>query len=596
DCNHVSPHDVAPNLPIELAQEVLVAAIRSTRILHASHDGSANLVPYLNVLGPRSQFPNITYTAINKCWWIHLDHASERGNIDLANLLVAMSTSYPFRPLQYTPKAIDLASANGHLDMLKWWTDVARGKHGLRLVFSPEATCCAKSVAILDWWETESGLPKFYPSHCVFACRKGDLDLFHWWSTRADCGIGRDCYHEAIVGEHHHMLEAYGPGPHYCHLDTADEALELGDVVALQWLADNTDQALSWGSDGPKEPVVVPVFKSGKLEAVKWVLDYLERDEFVFGQGLADLQEWAELAAGSGSVDLLEWVLSDESGIGNESTRFELKSIQVSDAIGRGHIPVLEWCLARGYKLEYDAVAFVNRVEVLQWLKQHDLPLKCNIAAVVETACRSGAIDVLRFWHEHQPDTLEPTRDALAGACYKDQVDVFRFLSTIPTGKSVLAKLDEPAFRQACLFGATRVLQWWLHESGVPLPLQELDRLSAQALQSHASNEPAPATRGGDVQLRSYYNVKTIQFDDCNPRNRSVLDVASMRGDIGMLDWWKQYISQRSAGRCQGHLAVLEWWQASGLEAKECGPEFELTWAAAKWWEEQGLVGDNEKV
>ncbi|KAI8806515.1 hypothetical protein BJ742DRAFT_870416 [Cladochytrium replicatum] len=102
-----------------------------------------------------------------------MDEASSKG---LARLLDHYLSNRE-RPCEYTDKSIDSASANGHVSVLEWWRN-----SGLELMWSEDAfdeACPTRNIGVLTWWKS-SGL-ELKPLPMDLASEEGHVDVLEWW-------------------------------------------------------------------------------------------------------------------------------------------------------------------------------------------------------------------------------------------------------------------------------------------------------------------------------------------------------------------------------------------------------------------------------
>ena len=84
----------------------------------------------------------------------------------------------------YTTESIDNASANGKLNILKWWKK-AHIVNGVELKYTEKAINFASKnnhVSCLDWWYKESGLDLKYNHNAIdYASSKANIEALDWW-------------------------------------------------------------------------------------------------------------------------------------------------------------------------------------------------------------------------------------------------------------------------------------------------------------------------------------------------------------------------------------------------------------------------------
>ncbi|KAI9224678.1 hypothetical protein BC828DRAFT_40554 [Blastocladiella britannica] len=115
-----------------------------------------------------------------------VDYASANGHLDVLKIWKSSGCA-----MVYTQRAMDFASARGHLEVLSWWM-----MSGLELLYSKAAMDKASgriesngvqseqvSIAVLDWW-LASGLPILYSASAMInSSQAGFVDVLSWWSV-----------------------------------------------------------------------------------------------------------------------------------------------------------------------------------------------------------------------------------------------------------------------------------------------------------------------------------------------------------------------------------------------------------------------------
>ncbi|KAJ3121203.1 hypothetical protein HK098_003902 [Nowakowskiella sp. JEL0407] len=108
-----------------------------------------------------------------------IDVASAYNRVDLLDWAVELTQKNRYIKLFWTNKAMDYASANGHIGTLNWWI-----RSNLRLIWSEYAMDSASAKGhtnILDWW-LDSKLDLRY---CIAAMDNaswtGQVDSLDWW-------------------------------------------------------------------------------------------------------------------------------------------------------------------------------------------------------------------------------------------------------------------------------------------------------------------------------------------------------------------------------------------------------------------------------
>ncbi|KAJ1540468.1 hypothetical protein HK405_011325, partial [Cladochytrium tenue] len=115
------------------------------------------------------------------------------------------------------------------------------------------------------------------------------------------------------------------------------------------------------------------------------------------------------------------------------------------------------------------------------------------------------------------------------------------------------------------------------------------------------------ATESGNVSVLKFWMDSPRIFRETwqagvLPAYRLVLDEASSKGHVAVLDWWVHRSGFRldwleksmDMASNEGHIDVLNWWIASGLELKWTEhaldrPTAELRLEVLDWWMQSGL-------
>jgi hypothetical protein len=143
----------------------------------------------------------------------------------------------------YGIEAIDGASKNGHVQILRWWK-----QSGLPLLYSKVSLEQASSnghIPVLDWWRDAAALDHsilINPGRSLlWAARNGHADVLRWWHASGIC-VGYDGGVALVASEwgHTHVLETWRKlkGDEHVIFDAEEvifTATAYGRVEVLEW-------------------------------------------------------------------------------------------------------------------------------------------------------------------------------------------------------------------------------------------------------------------------------------------------------------------------------------------------------------------------
>lgn len=269
-----------------------------------------------------------------------IDIASANGHTDVLDWWLTSKFQ-----LAYSIDSVDLASQNGHVNVLDWWV-----RSGLELKYTEKAMCTAH-LKVLEWWMrsgTDSSIRlklKYSEYAVIHATRYGHIDILKWWVAFVPSVDMRKTYQSDVNPDGVH-------DPKVVFACVIDDASAYGHTNVLNW----------------------------------WVESGLE---FAYSANAIDL------ASQNGHLNVLEWW--------NIS---KLKLIYTTEAINSAsrnrHINVLDWWTTSGLELKYtsnaiDSASTNNHTDVLNWWCRSKLILLYTNLAI-DRASGWGIIRILNWW------------------------------------------------------------------------------------------------------------------------------------------------------------------------------------------------------
>jgi len=322
-----------------------------------------------------------------------------------------------------------------------------------------------------------------------------------------------------------------------------------GYTDTLQWLKDNRCPMYRTSSF-----IYIGAARLGQLEAIKWLRNEgckWDRSAYTFAAMGGHLNvmkylrsqrcPWSEdacfEAVGGGHLHVLRWAY--DSGL-----RFPLFSNQLSMIAAReGYMDILEWLLEVRVPIgppTWKAATARGRLEVLQWLQDHNIPRPegeslCNIAA------RSGRINVLEWARAQGMPWNEST---CIEAAAEGELETLKYL------RRGGCPWNEESCSWAAFHGDVRILQW-LRSQEPPCPW---DEGSCQA-----------AAAGGNLECLQWMRREGCPWDAC------VCYAAAEEGHLDLLKWSKSHGVPWQPDRVaeiasiNNQDAVLDWLRSQGI-------------------------------
>ncbi|GMF10911.1 unnamed protein product [Phytophthora lilii] len=314
--------------------------------------------------------------------WIIMNEAVEDPNIAMD--AIAEDGDLPFLQWVYahnfgrpTPRALEVAAFNGHLDIIEWlhvgpaklalsfsvFNEAAQGGH-LEVVKWLHAHQCPLTTTAMD-----------------SAAENGHLDVVQWlYKNRKECCTSRALDRAARNG-HLDIVQWLDSTRESFYCPAAiNRAAESGHLEVVQWLHANR-------AEGCSAEALDCACHQGHLRVAKWL--HATRSE---GCG-----KWTmDLAAGGGHLDVVKWLHED---LHKSCTTWAMDS-----AAREGYLDVMKWLHANrteGCTAEAMSMAASNgHMDVVRWLQQNRTE-GCTPTAL-KNAIVEGYLDVAMFLHRER--------------------------------------------------------------------------------------------------------------------------------------------------------------------------------------------------
>ncbi|ORZ38392.1 hypothetical protein BCR44DRAFT_1429160 [Catenaria anguillulae PL171] len=468
---NAAPCITPPNsLPIELAEVVVVLAMRTNTNANSPFRDPAPIVTYLNAF-PDSPARDITRAAIMQMWWIDCDWASAHGHVFLLDLLLAM---VEHRSLQYSKWALFAAIENCHLDVVEWWYAQARKYQA--------ATKCP--LHIESWMSI--GMDKL-KEHVLRAVQSGNpkaIGVVQWFIDQI---WGWDMSGCGVVPERAAQLALFFP-----------PAIQHGLWPILTTLFGDDQQA-----------AVLLAAHYGARMALRCTFNETQGDEFCIGavssrslvfarqvfsqfkilDAHVPIGDCAKAAFRSGHVEMMEWLMDEEGVVAD----MEL----LKEAVQAKHIHVVHWYMTRfGIGKEYvgtllDWGAKYGLIELLELgytIDPQCLVFSVQAPLLLQVATDQGHVHVLEWWQANNLPVVQGQLgpyDLDAACTHERSVKVLDWW----VRKSGLTcyQYSERAVFNATSNNCVAVLEWWKSKSGLPVRVPIQDGFLLEAFSSDAS-------------------------------------------------------------------------------------------------------------
>ncbi|ORZ38351.1 hypothetical protein BCR44DRAFT_311528 [Catenaria anguillulae PL171] len=596
-------------LPAELLERTLTFAVCLSPVPLPGHKDATSIYPLLSVVGPRSAFPDISKTAIARvCWWIDHDVASRLGDLNLLRLLDSMAA---VRPLQWSRRAMDNASTNGHVQVLEYWLRV---KGAMRCVYSDKAIVGGARnghIQVLEWWiGVQDMLGEVVPYETVVEqlAFGGHCNLIRWWTSQyADelpsQPISIRALAHAIAGAYSRPestdLSTFGRLVSTFKIDLACRQFTFAfasqpnrDLImdaAMATIHTSTRRlALATINMLEHYDLVLPLRPLAMLASIKSgdlaIVDRIYKRLHISSSHSSSFNTMYRVASTLGDCRALDWLRDNDSGLRAEFDEGQLLDMildSIEDAAKAGKVDSLSWwsttewwpsgtMIRTRQWLDKAIMASVanDQVDALGWfwakVVEHSMMPDPWLVGLVRHASRHGAIKVLNWWVSDR--NWHPTDPAYASAVdvasssgQLASVEFWHAHGTIAGtkyhGRQPFADRDEDVDmdKDNWLVARDQVFAWWI-QSGMAR-VKSLDVFVALAF----SRYPILL----DMYLRKYGRpqVPKSSVFDMAAIKWVVLPMCAERGggarcnaeywlglrDVGNPAWWTSECEQQQA-------------------------------------------------
>ncbi|KAI9217126.1 hypothetical protein BC828DRAFT_271603 [Blastocladiella britannica] len=466
-----------------------------------------------------------------------LDMASAQGDLDALRWWLDAGL-----PLEYSTNAVDKASAAGFTDVLQFWKDL-----GKPLRYTPAAIDDAAGngqLASLQWWLDNYGKDmKFTTATIDNAARYNRMDVILWWTERE-------------------LRFKYTN-------DALDFASQAGFIGVLDFFA-QSGHKLKVSAFGVKQASY-----AGHIDVLSFWRKHLSDTEF--RELTATCMDSATVAD---SVAVLNW-FRDEGVWGYTSDAMDW-------AAKYNNVPLLQWWFDAGVPLKYSLAAYREAGDdVKEWWASVGLDWFTLPTPTAEQLAKVAPPE------EEEIEALNPFDDGAddVSVLSLDSADVFKFQLdlTCRAGNVEAVKkwfesgdhtqYSEDALDYASYNESPAIVEMWFN-SGLPLRYTHRT-LNIASQEGHIEILRAWKASGNELLYTSY-----------------AMDSASASGHLHVLHWWmlsglELLYTEAAMDRASGgdHLKVLEWWTRSGLPVMYSENALLLASAngciqALTWWHE----------
>ncbi|ORZ35054.1 hypothetical protein BCR44DRAFT_1434994 [Catenaria anguillulae PL171] len=417
-----SSQPVTPSLTFDLAELVTVYVYRLQAVATLWEDAHALAQP-LNVLS-RTLMPLLTKAALVQMPHVDMDFASTKlANVELLEFMYAWwrnSGKDPrARPMQFRSGhhkgvgAIDVASENGSVDVLKWWLS----KPDLFFLWTHVALDRASAngeLSLLKWWFFESGVPRtelrFTVDAMDLASEMGHNHVLQWWMAESGLSEIELLYTEdamalAAANGHLSTLEWWlQSGLPVKARDVLDAAASKDRMDILEWcLQQPIIMAQAKCGIGSVDDVVTGAIKRKNYALLFWFDTHIPLTAVATAKWDEHQTDGFNLASKEGRIDVLEWLLKHGYSPLTEGYYYSMASMS-------GNVDMLDFWF--NYEGEFDrdetfdAFLSTNEIHVLDWwvksglMTPSELEDSDSFIGFLREYGASGNLEMIRWWVE----------------------------------------------------------------------------------------------------------------------------------------------------------------------------------------------------
>ncbi|KAG3195485.1 hypothetical protein PC116_g9671 [Phytophthora cactorum] len=436
-------------------------------------------------------------------------------------------------------EAAHAAVRGGHLDVIRWMTELQDGRGPWRADFDDGLQTAATQghLAIVKWLyergieldtmrEMMESISYIERSTLYVLCswkalesaaEHGHLEVVQWILTTRTCMRTSGAMDRAVANGHLVIAQwLHTVSCQSCSTWAVDTAAKNGHLEMLQWLQSiHLLNCTTAAMDGAAE--------NGHLEILKWL--HQTRDEGCSSTAL-------QLAADNGHLEVVKWL----DGNINCSSNVQWNCNVVAE---RGHLDVLQW-LHEHFPSTFpddvmDDAAGSGRLDVIKWLHEYRSE-RCTIMASLEVA-RSGDLEAVKWFHEHYSDQFAP--QAMNQAARNGHLHIVRWLHENRGEGCTPYAMDDAAIN-----GHLDVVLYLLehrNEGFSRFAMASARNIEVQCLFATSDTSPRPrrshVSNDQLIMLQAVYKRRPAFVKGCL---RSLANIALREGNIEILDWLNQ--------------------------------------------------------
>lgn len=241
--------------------------------------------------------------------------------------------------------AIDGASENGYVDVLKWWEEKFIHDNIL-LKYTKHAIDKTQSVRVLDWWlqvHHKYDIMLKYSTKSIDSCT--DTNILNWWL---------------------YAFLNYGVRLKY-KMWAINNASSRGDIYLLDWWFNKIQVYHIYITIKYSEIAINQASANGHIHVLDWWLDNWETNRFPMKYSSNAIDH----ASGNGHIHVLEWWFKHHR-LGKVLFKRSVAAVNLASI--NGHIHVLDWWLNlhNKYKIPllYNNIAIegaLSNTDMISW-------------------------------------------------------------------------------------------------------------------------------------------------------------------------------------------------------------------------------------